>query len=274
MAVIANLSQRLAGLEAALTSAWGSCAASPGLGWCWPPGSWPSSATTPTAMPVPRPARPSPAPPPSPGLQGCCRWWWPGRSATGGFPLPVTCGRSPPSPAHLASAAPTTPIGPVAPPTIRPCGRWPTGWSASCTAAFAAAASTTSDSPGRPSRLTRPPARARRVLPCIALLLANGVVPTTSPLSAPLAAGPGQPRRHVAVGGVLVGRILVQLLVIGFLAPAFQRGYLTPDRPRARPQSAKLGGGGRVGEADSFGEPQGKHYPPRISSWRSQMRAG
>jgi hypothetical protein len=52
-----------------------------------------------------------------------------------------------------------------------------------------------------PSRLTRPPARARRVLPCIALLLANGVVPTTSPLSAPLAAGPGQPRRHVAVGG-------------------------------------------------------------------------
>jgi Transposase len=56
VAVIASLSQQLAGLEAALTTAFcahrdaGSCAASPGLGWCWPLGCWPSSVTTRSAM--------------------------------------------------------------------------------------------------------------------------------------------------------------------------------------------------------------------------------
>ena len=85
VAVIASLSEQLARLEAALTSALvptgtlGSCTASPDLGWCWRLGCWPSSATTRTATPAPRPARPMPAPPPSPGPLGCGRWSWPGR---------------------------------------------------------------------------------------------------------------------------------------------------------------------------------------------------
>jgi hypothetical protein len=91
VAVIASLSGQLASLEAALTSAFvvpigmlGSCAASPALGWCWRLGSWPSSATTPTAMSAPRPARPTPGPPPSPGPLGSGRWSWPGRWGIGG----------------------------------------------------------------------------------------------------------------------------------------------------------------------------------------------
>ena len=44
----------------------------------------------------------------------------------------------------------------VAPPTIRRCGPWRTGWSGSCTAACATARSTTSSWPGR-RPLPRPP---------------------------------------------------------------------------------------------------------------------
>ena len=63
------------------------------------------------------------------------------------------------------------------------------------------------------------------VLPGIGLLLANGILPTVALL--------GEARRrpwaalaHVAVGGVLVGWIALQLVVIGYVAPAFQLGYL------------------------------------------------
>jgi Transposase len=97
VAVIASLSGQLASLEAALTSAFGahrvlgSCAASPDLEWSWRLGCWPSSATTRTAMSVPRPARPMPAPPRSPAPRACGRWCWPRR-----LPPPATCGSSPP----------------------------------------------------------------------------------------------------------------------------------------------------------------------------------
>ena len=56
VAVIASLSGQLASLEAALTTAFsahrdaGIVRSQPALGWCWPLGSWPSSATTRTAM--------------------------------------------------------------------------------------------------------------------------------------------------------------------------------------------------------------------------------
>lgn len=59
----------------------------------------------------------------------------------------------------------------------------------------------------------------------IGLLIANGIVPTIALL--------GEARRrlwaslaHVVVGGVLVGWIVLQLVVIGYVAPAFQIGYL------------------------------------------------
>jgi transposase len=91
VAVIANLSEQLAGLEAAHSRAPSpptpmppSCRASLGWGWCWPLGCWPSSATTRTGTSAPRPVRPMPAPPRSPGPLGCGRWCWPGRSGIGG----------------------------------------------------------------------------------------------------------------------------------------------------------------------------------------------
>jgi transposase len=90
VAVIASLSEQLARLEAALTSAFGAhrdagiVHSQPGLGVVLRLGCWPSSATTPTAMSAPRPARPMPGPPPSPGPLGSGRWSWPGRWGIGG----------------------------------------------------------------------------------------------------------------------------------------------------------------------------------------------
>ena len=72
VAVIASLSEQLVVLEVALTQAFsahreaGIVQSQPGLGQCSERGCWPSSATTPTAAPVPRPARPTPAPPRAP----------------------------------------------------------------------------------------------------------------------------------------------------------------------------------------------------------------
>ncbi len=63
------------------------------------------------------------------------------------------------------------------------------------------------------------------VLPGFGLLIANGMVPTIALVGAARRA-PWATLAHVAVGGVLVGWIIVQLPVIGFLAPAFQLGYL------------------------------------------------
>ncbi len=52
----------------------------------------------------------------------------------------------------------TTANGPAAPPTTRPCALWPTGWSASCTAASATTAPTRRALPGRPpTPLETPP---------------------------------------------------------------------------------------------------------------------
>jgi hypothetical protein len=63
------------------------------------------------------------------------------------------------------------------------------------------------------------------VLPGIALLVAIGIVPTIA-LLAELRRAPWATVGHAGVGGVLIGWILVQLLVIGYCAPPFQIGYL------------------------------------------------
>lgn len=85
---------------------------------------------------------------------------------------------------------------------------------------------------GRPPDDFLPPAWLARtpfdswVLPGIGLLLANAVLPTV----ALVVEARGLPRAflaHAAVGGVLVGWITLQLLVIGYVAPAFQIGYLS-----------------------------------------------
>jgi hypothetical protein len=64
------------------------------------------------------------------------------------------------------------------------------------------------------------------VLPGIGLLLANAVLPTVA-LVVEARALPWAFLAHAAVGGVLVGWITLQLLVIGYVAPAFQIGYLS-----------------------------------------------
>ena len=57
------------------------------------------------------------------GPRGCAPWWWPGRRATSGWWMPVTCGRSRPLRPRRARGAAMTPTEPAAPPTIRRCGR-------------------------------------------------------------------------------------------------------------------------------------------------------
>jgi hypothetical protein len=64
------------------------------------------------------------------------------------------------------------------------------------------------------------------VLPGIGLLLANAVLPTVA-LVVEARGLPWAFLAHAAVGGVLVGWITLQLLVIGYVAPAFQIGYLS-----------------------------------------------
>jgi hypothetical protein len=63
------------------------------------------------------------------------------------------------------------------------------------------------------------------VLPGIGLLIANGILPTVA-LLGEVRRRPWAALAHVAVGGVLVGWIALQLVVIGYVAPAFQLGYL------------------------------------------------
>jgi hypothetical protein len=46
---------------------------------------------------------------------------------------------------------------PVAPPTTRPCGPWPTDWSASCTAASVTTPATTRPPPGTSQQIKPPP---------------------------------------------------------------------------------------------------------------------
>jgi transposase len=102
VAALGNLTRQVAALEDQLAARFAaiptsrSCVASPGLGWCWAPGCWPSSVTTGTARPRPRAARGSRAPPRSPEPRGCPPWWWPGRRAISGWWTPVICGRSRP----------------------------------------------------------------------------------------------------------------------------------------------------------------------------------
>jgi hypothetical protein len=86
----------------------------------------------------------------SPGPRGYASWWWPERPATSGWWMPATCGRLRPCPPRRAPGAAMTPTEPVAPPTIRRCGPWATGWSASCTAAWPTGWPTRNRSPGPP----------------------------------------------------------------------------------------------------------------------------
>jgi transposase len=101
VAVLRSLNGQVAALEAQLASQFGAhpdagtCAASPGSGWCWARGCWASSATTRTGTPPPRAARRSPAPPRSPAPRACAPWWWPGPPVISGWWTPATCGRSP-----------------------------------------------------------------------------------------------------------------------------------------------------------------------------------
>jgi transposase len=86
----------------------------------------------------------SPAPPAN------ARSWWPDWPATGGWPIPATCGRSRPLAPRQARVPTTTGYEPPGPPINRPCGPWPTAWSASSTAACATGPPTTSCRPGQP----------------------------------------------------------------------------------------------------------------------------
>jgi hypothetical protein len=63
------------------------------------------------------------------------------------------------------------------------------------------------------------------VLPGIGLLVAIGIVPTVALLGEAWRR-PWAALAHVAVGGVLVGWIALQLVVIGYVAPPLQIGYL------------------------------------------------
>ena len=95
VAVIASLSGQLAGLEAALTSAFcahrdaGIVRGQPGLGTVLAARALAEFGDDPTAMSAPRLARPMPAPPRLPGPLGCGRWCWLG--AVGNRRLSTAC---------------------------------------------------------------------------------------------------------------------------------------------------------------------------------------
>jgi hypothetical protein len=63
VAALGNLNRQVAALEDQLAARFAAhpdaeiVRSSPGLGWCWAPGCWPSSAMTRTGMPPPRAAR-------------------------------------------------------------------------------------------------------------------------------------------------------------------------------------------------------------------------
>jgi hypothetical protein len=57
---------------------------------------------------------------------GNARSWWPGGPATGGWLMPVICGRSRPLAPRQARVPTTTGYEPPGPPINRPCGPWPT----------------------------------------------------------------------------------------------------------------------------------------------------
>jgi transposase len=71
-------------------------------------------------------------------------------AATAASPTPSTTRPSPRSASHPPPGPPTTASAPAEPPTTRPCAPWPTGWSASCTAACAITGATRRAPPGRP----------------------------------------------------------------------------------------------------------------------------
>jgi hypothetical protein len=102
VAVLRSLNGQVAALEEQIASQFGAhpdaaiLRSQPGLGWCWAPGCWPSSATTRTGMPPPGAARRSPAPRRSPGPRGCAPRWSPGRPVISGWWTPAICGRSRP----------------------------------------------------------------------------------------------------------------------------------------------------------------------------------
>jgi transposase len=71
------------------------------------------------------------------------------KSYAGTAPITRASGKRQLVVARLARVPTTTAAAPPARPTRRPCGPWPTGWSASCTAAYATTPPTTSPKPGR-----------------------------------------------------------------------------------------------------------------------------
>ena len=85
VAVIASLSEQLAGLEAALTSAFGThrdagiVHSQPGLGVVLAARVLAEFGDDPGRYVSAKAAKPMPGPPPSPGPLGCGRWCWPGR---------------------------------------------------------------------------------------------------------------------------------------------------------------------------------------------------
>ena len=127
----------------------------------WGPSSAPgcsaSSAMSRTAMPPPSLARTTPARRPSPGRRaprGSCS---PVTPATTAWPMPSTCGPSPPSRPHQAPEPSTTPDGQPVTPITPPSGPSATAWSESSTAASSITRPTTRPSPGatgRPPLLT------------------------------------------------------------------------------------------------------------------------
>lgn len=86
---------------------------------------------------------------PSPRLRANTGSCWPATPGTVAWPTPATCGPSPPSPPAPAPGRSMTSDVPPATPITEHYGRWPTASSASSTAAFITALSTTRTPPGR-----------------------------------------------------------------------------------------------------------------------------
>jgi transposase len=80
----------------------------------------------------------------------------PAPPATAAWPTPSTGRRSPRSAPRPGRGPTTTPSAVAAPHITRPCARWRTGWSASCTAACDTTPTTTKPSPGTPNSIGLP----------------------------------------------------------------------------------------------------------------------
>jgi transposase len=119
------------------------------------PGSWVSSATTPTAMPMRKLVRTTPAPHPSPSHQAAGRSFWPATPATDDSPMPCSNGRLDRCAAQPAPGPTTKHSATAASATMPQCDNSPTDSSASSTAASRPEPITTNTPPG-PTTSARP----------------------------------------------------------------------------------------------------------------------